>query len=526
MKKSVLKLNTMKSVIITLFLTLPFYIFAQKDCNFFNHRIVQIEETNINTSGSDMGPAFVKSELWFSTHSDKKIPKSSRKNSQDVFYQVYSAPINANGDIERGKNIELAGISEGRHAGPVSYCNATGELFVTLSNDDAPDVQNAIFKKAQIRLMIVITKQINGKWTVTGELPFNSSKYSVGHPAISSTGDTLYFASNLPGSTGGSTDLYFSVRNNGSWGKPVNLGNTINTSKNEMFPFVYHNGILIYASNGKKAGATDLDLYYSCPVDNGFTEPVAFNDFNSEADDFGLVLHENGKVGYFSSQRNGGEGDDDIYKALLEKGEFKLEIIVRDKETQQPIPFTKVSFSDGINLTTNQNGIVKRDLDYDTDYTATSEIKGYMDKTISFSTIDVDYGLIKKIIDTERLKIGKKYTVDNIYYDFDKWNLLSESKVVLDRLVRILKENPKLKAELGSHTDCRGSDAYNMKLSQKRSDSAVNYIISKGIPGERIIAKGYGETQLVNNCDDGVPCTEEQHQINRRTEFKILDNTN
>ena len=514
----------MKSAILTIFLALPFFVFAQKDCNFFDHRSVQIEKTNINTPGSDMGPAFVNNELWYSTQVESKTPDRPKKKSKEIFYQLFSTSIDENGNILGGKNSELSEISERRHAGPVSYCNATQELFVTLSNDDEPDVQNAIFKKAHIRLKIVVAKKINGKWTVTEELPFNSSKYSVGHPAISPTGDSLYFASNMPGATNGSTDLYLSVRKNGKWGVPQNLGSTINTSGDEMFPFVYQNGMLIFASNGKKAGATDLDLYYSCPSGSGFTEPVSLNDFNSDADDFGLVIYKNGKVGYFSSQRNGGEGNDDIYKALLEKGEFKLEIIVRDNETHQPIPSAKVSFSDGQKLTTDQNGIVKRDLDYDTDYTATSEIKGYMDKSISFSTIDADYGVIKKVINAEKLEVGKKYTIDNIYYDFDKWNLLPESKVVLDRLVRIMKENPNLKAELGSHTDCRGSDAYNMKLSQKRSDSAVNYIVSKGISRDRIIAKGYGETQPVNKCKDGVPCTEEQHRMNRRTEFKILDN--
>lgn len=526
MKITTTKFNKMKSVILAIFLTFPFYLFAQKDCNFFDHRSVQIEKTNINTPGSDMGPSFVGSELWYSAHSEMQIQKSKHKKSQVIFYQLYSSPINANGDIVGGKNAELADITKKCHAGPVSYCDATQELFVTLSNDDAPDIQNAIFKKAQIRLKIVIAKEINGKWTVTEELPFNSSKYSVGHPAISPTGDTLYFASNMPGSIGGSTDLYLSVRNNGKWGDPVNLGSKINTAGNDMFPFVYKNGMLIFASNGKKAGATDLDLYYSCPSGNNFTEPVSLNEFNSDADDFGLVLYKNGKVGYFSSQRDGGEGDDDIYKALLEKEEYKLELLVRDDESHLPIPSAKVTFSDGKNFTTDQNGIVKRDLDYNTDYTATSQMKNYMDNTISFSTIDADYGVIKKVIDAEKLKVGRKITINNIYYNFDKWNLLPESKVVLDKLVRIMKENPDLIAELGSHTDCRGSDAYNMKLSQKRSDSAVNYIVSKGISRDRIIAKGYGETQLINKCADGVPCSEAEHRMNRRTEFKILDNTN
>jgi outer membrane protein OmpA-like peptidoglycan-associated protein len=525
MKKSILKIIKMKKAILTIFFALPFFVFAQKDCNFFDHRIVQIEKTNINTSGSDMGPSFVNDELWYSAFTSQEIQELSKEKSKGIFYHLFSTSINANGDLTGGKDTKLAGISSGRHAGPVSYCEATGELFVTLSNYDEPDIKNAIFKKADIRLKIAIAKEINGDWKITEELPFNSSKYSVGHPAITTTGDTLYFTSNMPNSTLGGTDLYRSVREDGKWGEPVNLGNKINTTGDEMFPFVYHDGTLIFASNGKKAGATDLDLYYSCSSGDSYTEPISLSEFNSNADDFGLVIHKNGKVGYFSSQREDGVGDDDIYKVLFEKGVFKLELLVRDKDNLQPIPSALVSFSDGQKLLTDRNGIIRRDLDYNTGYTATSEIKGYMDISVSFSTGDTDLGVIKETIDAEKLAVGKKFTVDNIYYNFDKWDLLPKSKEVLDRLVRIMKENPELKAELGSHTDCRGTDAYNMKLSQKRSDSAVKYIISKGISSDRIISKGYGETQLVNNCDDGVPCTEEQHRMNRRTEFKILEIT-
>ena len=526
MKKAILKLNQMKKAILILFFAIPFFVFAQEDCNFFANKIVHIEKTNINTSGSDMGPSFVNSELWYSAFTDNEIQELAKGKTKGIFYHLYATPINADGDLTNGKNIELSEISQGRHTGPVSYCKTTGELFVTLSNSDSPDVKNSIFKKAEIRLKIVVAKEINGIWEITEELPFNSSKYSVAHPAISVTGDTLFFASNMPESTLGGTDIYMSVREKGKWTEPVNLGNKINTTADEMFPFFYRGRTLIFASNGKKAGATDLDLYYTCSSSGNFTPPVSLSEINSNADDFRLVIYKNGKLGYFNSKREGGKGDDDIYKILFEeKGEYKLELLVRDKDSRQPVSSALVNFTDGVKLLTDSNGIVKRDLEDETDYTATSEMKGYMDASVSFSTTGADYGVIRQTIDAEKLVVGKKFTVDNIFYDFDKWDLLPESKVELDKLVKIMKDNPGLKAELGSHTDSRGTDTYNMKLSQKRSDSAVNYIVSKGIPQARIIAKGYGETQPVNDCGDGVPCTEEQYRMNRRTEFKILEIT-
>ncbi len=514
----------MKKAIYLILILLPFFVNAQTDCDFFSHKTIHIEKTNINSVASDMGPAFVNDELWYSSFTEDEIKELSKGKTKGIFYHLNTLATDTNGNIEGSAKPELTQSSERLHAGPISYCKATGELFVTLSNGEEPDVKNVIFKKAKIRLKIVIAKMINGTWTITENFPFNSSKYSVGHPAISTTGDTLFFISNMP-STSGNTDIYMSVRENGKWTEPQNLGNKINTPANEMFPFFSSEGFLVFASNGRKTGATDLDLYYSCISGDTFTKPVPITELNSEFDDFGLVIHNNAEVGYFNSQRKGGEGDDDIYKVIFEEKEYKLELLVRDKETQLPIPFASVTFNDGVKLTTDANGIVKRDLDYETDYTAYSGIKGYMDGSISFSTSGANYGILKQVIDLEKLEVGKIFTIENIYYDFDKWNLLPESKIILDKLVQIMKENPGLKAELGSHTDSRGSDAYNMKLSQKRSESAVNYIISNGISKERIIARGYGETQLINQCSNGVSCTEEQHRMNRRTEFKILELT-
>ena len=511
----------MKKAIIILFVVLPFIMTAQDNCNFFKHTIIQIEKTQINTTASDFGASFVGNELFYSAFTEDEIKELSRGISKDIFYNLFSTSIDSDGNLKEGKTGLLDEISKGYHSGPVSYCAATGELFVTLSNFENPDIKNKVYQKADIRLKIIVVKKTGGEWKLEGELPFNNPTYSVGHPAISATGDTLIFASNVPEKGLGETDLYMSIRKNGTWGEPKNLGDIINTGKNEMFPFLFKGNMLIFSSNGR-SGTDDLNIYYSCISGNGFSTPVALNDFNSDADDFGLVIHKNEKVGYFASRKEGGLGDDDIYKVTFDKGEFDLELLVQDKISKAPMPNATVSFSDGKKLSTNSQGIITRDLDYDMNYQATSEIEKYMNESVSFSTIDQPYGTLKRVINVEKVQVGQKFTLENIFYDFDKWDILPESEVELDKLVKIMNDNPDWKVELGSHTDCRGSDSYNELLSQKRSDSAVGYIISKGISKDRIIAKGYGETQLVNECDDGVDCSEADHRKNRRTEFKIL----
>lgn len=150
-------------------------------------------------------------------------------------------------------------------------------------------------------------------------------------------------------------------------------------------------------------------------------------------------------------------------------------------------------------------------------------MEGYMNDSKTITTVGKPFGVIKETLYVEKVVVGQKFVMENIYYDFDKWDILPESEIELNKLVKVMNDNPSWKVELGSHTDCRGSDPYNKILSQKRSDSAVAYIISKGIAEDRIIAKGYGETELVNKCDDGVKCSEAEHRKNRRTEFKILE---
>lgn len=510
----------MKKLVLSLLLVFPVLIFAQNSSDFFQLRKINIEKTDLNTSQSDFGPSFVNGELWFSAFTQEEINKLSAGDQKGVFYNLYSVNVDGEGSVSGAKNSQLEKISAGYHAGPVSYCEKTQELFVTLSNFENPEVRNNVYRKADIRLKIVIAKKNGSEWQITENFPFNDPAYCVGHPAISATGDTLIFASNKPNSGMGMTDLYMSVRTNGKWGEPVNLGDKINTPYEDMFPFL-NGSMLVYATNKGANGEEDFDILYAGKEGNTFGTPQLLNALNTDKDDFGLIIHPKGNVGYFVSRKDGGLGDDDIYKVTF-KGEHNLELVVMDKKSMIAVQNPKVKFSDNVSGTLS-GFLITRILPESSTITATSEVEGYQNSSKTISTIGKPYGTIKDTIWIEKVEVGQKFVMENIFYDYDKWDILSESEVELNKLIAIMKDNPSWKVELGSHTDARGTDSYNLILSQKRSDSAVGYIVNHGISKDRIIAKGYGETQLVNHCKNGVECPDDVHRKNRRTEFKILE---
>lgn len=511
----------MKKLVLFLLVMIPVFLVGQNGCNFFDYRKLEIEKTNLNTSQSDFGPAFVNDELWFSAFTEEEIARLAKGENKKIFYNLYNAKVNNEGNVIGSKNLQVESLSAGYHAGPVSYCAQTGELFVTLSNFDNPEIRNKVYRKADIRLRIVVAQKENGVWKMKEELPFNDSTYSVGHPSISVTGDTLFFASDKPDSGFGESDIYMSVRKDGKWGIPINLGEKVNSAYDEMFPFFFDGSVLFYASNKGENHKADFDLQYICKTGNSFGTPKILNQFNTSEDDFGLIIHPKWKLGYFVSRREGGIGDDDIYKVTF-RGEYSLELLVMDRKTMQAIPNPKVKFSDNI-AGVLEGVLLSRALPENSTITASTEIEGYMNSSKSITTAGKPFGIIKDTLWIEKVEVKQKFVLENIYYDFDKWNILPESETELNKLVKIMNDNPGWKVELGSHTDARGTDAYNRLLSQKRSDSAVGYIVKSGVTKDRIIAKGFGETQLVNHCKNGVECTDEVHRQNRRTEFKILE---
>ena len=394
------------------------------------------------------------------------------------------------------------------------------------------------FKDYTNRWEIYSARYNNGKWQDLKAFAYNNpDKYSVGHPALSIDGNILYFASDMPGGYGG-TDIYFSIKQkDGSWSVPKNAGSKINTAGKEAFPTIDKEGTLYFSSDGLP-GMGGFDIFSSTGSKDEWSDPVNLKyPMNSPKDDFYVYFTETGKSGYFSSNRDGGKGEDDIYyfsptprpipevpKTLVIAG------IVKEKNEDNSTSILKganIKIDDMtsnalVSLVSNEQGKFYSKADCGDAYEIIASKDEYFTKSKSIKatcTTLHDTVFVELILD--KIIINKPIVLKNIYYDFDKWNIRSDAAFELDKLVTILNDNPQIKIELGSHTDCRGSNEYNQVLSQKRAESAVAYIISKGIDVGRITARGYGESVPVNKCVDGVSCTEDEYQLNRRTEFKV-----
>ncbi len=362
----------------------------------------------------------------------------------------------------------------------------------------------------------------SGNWADIREFGYNSDNYSLGQPALSADGKTLFFTSDMPGGFGGK-DIWCSTDNGTGWGKPVNAGPTINTPGDEMFPSVV--GDALYFSSTAHNNMGGLDIFETHRQGGTWSEPENMGyPVNSTRDDFGLWLDRSGSNGFLSSSRS---GQDRIYALEVREPEFALEGTVTNDDGT-PVPFAFVSLNNLAELmntqdTADAHGRFKFKLDPNSAYTLTAEHNGMMRRSTFTSTI----GFAKSTTLQENLKLdslvlGKPIAAPNIYYDLDKWDIRPDAAKELDKLVHVFNDNPSLTFELSSHTDSRGGDTYNLVLSDARAKSAVDYLVRQGVPADRLVARGYGETKPVNGCVNGVKCTEEAYQANRRTEFKVI----
>lgn len=435
------------------------------------------------------------------------------------FLDLYQA--SGHGDTW-GTPAPLPGKVNGRfHDGPAVF-DATGKvMYFTRSdyykfrlNKDGSAVSHLKLYRAE--------QAADGTWDDIHEFSHNGNDFSTGHAALSKDGSTLYFISDRPGGLGG-TDLYRCTRNGDAWSDPVNLGPTVNTPGNEMFPTV-KGDTLFFASNGHR-GVGGLDIFHTREVGGEWRIPENMNyPINTRFDDFALVMAPDEQSGFLSSNRTGG---DRIHAFTAHDPTLVLQGVFRNEADGSPMADVETKLLDltadsAITLVTGADGVFDFALMKDRNYKVMGGKNGMFTESRDLSTVgqrtsrtyNEDFRLKEVVVD-------KPIVIENIYYDYDRWDIRPDAAKELDKVARLFIDNPSLSFELSSHTDSRASDQYNLVLSEARANSAVDYLIRKGVDPDRIVGRGYGESRLINRCSDGTECTEEEHQANRRTEFKV-----
>ncbi len=639
----------------------------------------EIQPVPINTKYDDFGPMFFGGGLVFaSERDDGGMIERTYEWTGFPFLELYFTQV----DTLDNENFEYTYEKEPKeyrgkvntkyHDGPISFSRDEQTVFITRNNYFEGD--RGRDDEGITRLKIFVGDRKGKKWDNLVGLPFNSDEYSVAHPTLSSDGNTLYFSSDMPGGFGG-MDLYYSTKEDGSWGPPINLGPRINTEGHEVFPTYHYSSDKLYFASDGQVGLGGLDVYYVINQDGVWTPPSNIGaPINSKYDDHSIILNDEESFGYFSSNRSGGAGRDDIYS--FRKKVVKVELLVYDQISGDPIPDSDVFIScSKETLLTGSNGRIEIEMPVDKCCDFTANKSGYLEKLMKSCTEGyepgtkmfvkipllrpMDFNLAGIVYDAEtntpitgaRVELmndcdepvasimtgadgayeftdlaqgccftvraskepvyiaksegnictkGQKdsknfkkdiplmrtgeipiavvddplpdgaqyvdidndgkpdgidltgdgkintylsgpetvgevdpgnvrpiaYVIKHIYYDFDKSYIRDDARGPLDTLIMMLQDNPNYIVEIGSHTDARGSKRYNGRLSKRRAKAVVKYLVSSGINSDQLRYEGYGEDTPTNECVDEVPCSEDQHQRNRRTEFKIIGTLN
>jgi len=503
----------------------------------------EILNTSINTVGSDMGSAFYQDRLIFSSTSIGTKPGFTYRWNELPYLDMYSAKIGPYGDLSAVEDFAPK-LKTPYHDGPVSVDALRNIIYFTRNSFVKGKTSQS--KEGVTNLKLFQGKLEEGEWKMAGSFRYNSNEYSVGHPSIDKTGTVLYFASDMPGGYGKS-DLYFSVNVNGQWSKPFNLGPKVNTEGNEFFPFISNDGVMYFASDGH-GGLGGQDIYFSVPEQGVFNtiENMGYP-VNSPKDDFGLALDSTGMKGYFSSNRLGGKGNDDLYFLKIKHVPVIIRGVIRDRDTKDVLSDATISVINESGNTifssiTRNDGQFEFEVNKGQSYiiNVTKEFYIENEKSVGTSKLrpndevfseifleqkpddGVESGPAPKSMETEDGKPLQIVDIEYINYSLDKTEINPDVALTLDKQIAMLKEFPDLELRIESHTDSRGSDEYNMLLSKRRAKAAFDYVVSKGIDPSRLIYQGYGETKLLNKCGNGVICTEEQHEVNRRTIVKVV----
>lgn len=521
----------------------------------------EVKNLNMNSSHQEFYTAILGDQVVYaSTRNPLKIFKRVWVGNQKGYLNLFVSKIPDDKDFKKGKPFSKK-MNKKYHDGPVAF-DASGTLMVITRNNYSGKSSDGTRK-----LQLFVSEYKNDEWSTPVAFPYNSAEYSVGHASLTPDGKFMFFVSDMPGGVGG-TDLYLVERKtDGSWGQIKNLIE-LNTEGNEMFPIFHPDSILFFSSNGHPGlGGLDVfgvavtgDRYNTFGLPENMGTPI-----NSTSDDFALTLDKNQKFGYLTSNRAEGQGDDDIYAVNVVKPKvfekpthqpapeeivpvqpalFALKFIVKDKLTDKVIPYPTIHQKDNITFEEDQNQtdslgsylqeLPKAKLNDNVSYYLTTSHPDYVTNTQNYYQKLLKPGVYEHVIYMEPLKqtlllgedLAKRFNINPIYFDLDKSDIRPDAAIELDKIVQIMNTYPDIVIELGSHTDCRAPYAYNMALSERRAKASAEYVRQRIINPKRIYGKGYGETRLVNYCecegDYTAICTEEQHQMNRRTEFRVV----
>jgi outer membrane protein OmpA-like peptidoglycan-associated protein len=498
---------------------------------------VTIHNLAINSKYSDFGPMFHNDQdLVFASAADSAFFVTRRyKWNNQPFLDLYVGKINEESQEVRDAIKFSKKVNTKYHEAGVTFSPDNTTMYFTRNNYGKKLKRD---KNGVNNLKIYRAVKTDGEWGVAEEVPFNNDEYSTGHPALSPDGKQMYFVSDMPGSMGATDIFVVDIYEDGGFSEPRNLGPEINTAGKEMFPYI-NESKLYFASNGH-VGMGGLDMYeVAYSAEDGFLEVRNMGQpINSNRDDFSLIINEVTQQGFFSSNRTGGKGDDDIYSfsRLLpeEVNQNAIAGVVTEMVSGDIVPEALITLLDQNNrklkeVVAGADGtFLFEDLENTTHYMLHFENNGFQPAELQVETgknekIEVAMSL-ERLDDRILVEDGiKKLKSEMVYFDFDKSFIRSDAQQELDKLVGVMQEYPDMVIRIESHTDSRGPAAYNKYLSDKRAKATRDYLIKQGITPLRIdSAIGYGEERLLNSCDGSVRCSETDHQRNRRSEFIVV----
>lgn len=502
-----------------------------------------VNTIDINSKKYDYGVAFLKNDriVFSSSRNTLKSNKLKHSWTGQSFLDLYECQVDTANNYSKPKLLSGSINTKYDESSPV-FTKDGKTMYFTRSNYYKG--KKGVDDKGTTKLKIFRAEYKKGKWKNIFELPFNNDQYNVAHPALSADEKTLYFSSDMPGTIGSSDLFKVAINDDGTYGKPINLGKGFNTEGRETFPFMTENNELFFASDGH-LGLGGLDIFVAIIEEDGTHTDIlnVGKPVNSSYDDFYYGINNTTKKGYFTSNRPGGKGFDDIYsfeelEPLIYECDTKVEGVIENSFSGQPIEGVTVSlYSSEMKLIaktkTNDDGQYEfTGLDCNTQYFLRAEKEGYeTNEVISItkgkhvSKTKANITLSKQEVAIEKgIDLANVLDIQMIFFDYDKYDIRKDAEVELAKLIETMRAYPNLKIEVGSHTDSRAREAYNQILSEKRAKATLNYIVKKGgIDRSRITAVGYGEMKLVNGCSSFVKCTEEEHQQNRRSEFKVIN---